>query len=239
MFSIHFDESHKNSLKRKNVPNFQWFPVHKNVLFVELIWKSLRFNDVRKAILVAYVCDKNIAKHKKCKTPAPKVIKQIGFPERHTIFNLWIYESLEESSESRHIPGFKGHGWGERLPWAIGTPWMVNASPRLCSQSLLPSSHKGNKDISTSRNQNKNSNISNCLRLSFSPLLCYDSWLPSVPKAKRKWNKPLCVKERNTEFFSQHNEYPARGRSDPTGGIWKWYIPSREKLQNTHQEHLE
>lgn len=238
MFSIHFDESHKNSLKRKNVPNFQWFPVHKNVLFVELIWKSLRFNDVRKAILVVYVCDKNIAKHKNAKLLLPKSLSKLVFPERHTIFNLWIYESLEESSESRHIPGFKGHGWGDRLPWAIGTPWMVSASPRLCSQSLLPSSHKGNKDISTSRNQNKNSNISNRLRLPFSPLLCYDSWLPFSPQSKKS-EINLYVWKRNTAFFSQHNEYPALGRSDPTGGIWKWYIPSREKLQNTHQEHLE
>lgn len=174
--------------REKNVPNFQWFPVHKNVLFVELIWTSLRFNDVRKAIPVVYVCDKNIAKHKNAKLLLPKSLSKLVFQKDTPyltcgLMNPW---HTTDSSESRHILGFKGHCWGERLLWATGAPWMVNANPRLCSQSLLPSFHKGNKDISISRNQNKNSNISNRLHLPFSPLLFYDSWLPFSPQSKKK-----------------------------------------------------
>lgn len=62
----------------------------------------------------------------KFKTLAPKIFKQIDFPEGYTRFNLWIFISLayKRYPESKNIPGFKGHSWEEILLLAKGRTWM-------------------------------------------------------------------------------------------------------------------
>lgn len=184
MCSIHFDECHKNSLKTRKVPDFQWLPVHRNVLFAKLIWTSFRFND-GKAILVIYVCAKNFAKHKNSKLLPPILLSKLVFQKDTADLTCGFVYSwyTTEFPKSRHAPGFKGPHWGAT---ALSHRNTVNVSPRLCSQSSLPSPDKGKRHFHF-RKPKQNSNISNPLPLPpFSPLLFYDTWLPFSPQSKKK-----------------------------------------------------
>ena len=214
------------------------FQVHKNVLFAKLIWTSFRFNDAGKAILVIYVRAKNFAKHKNSKLLPPILLSKLLFQKDTADLTCGFVYSWHttEFPKSRHAPGFKGHRRGDT---ALSHRNTVNVSPRLCSGLRFPPPTRG-KDISASGNRNKIPTLVTlflCLLSLPSCSMTLD--FPSVPKAKRKSNKPLCVKGRNKASFSHHNEYPALGRSDPTGGTLKWYSPSREQLSNTYQTPLE